>query len=109
MKKLIVFALMLTFLSLSAFAATGSGKITVISGGQVAGQALAAGEYKMTWTGEGDQVQVQIMAGKKTILTAPAKLVDRPQASSNDAVLISEGKIKEVRFSGKKTVLVFEQ
>lgn len=109
MKRWMVFALLLTFVSLSAFAATGSGKINVISSGQIAGQSLAAGQYKMTWSGEGDQVQVQIMSGKKTLLTTPAKLVERPYASSSDAVLISEGKIKEVRFSGKKTVLVFEQ
>lgn len=109
MKKLMIFALLLTFVSLSAFAATGSGKINVVSAGQIAGQSLAAGEYKMIWTGEGDQVQVQIMKGKSTVVTAPAKLVEREYKSNNDAVLVSEGKIKEVRFSGKKTVLVFER
>ncbi|HYG98380.1 MAG TPA: hypothetical protein VD837_04560 [Terriglobales bacterium] len=108
MKKLIVFALMLTF-ALSAFAATGSGKVNVISSGLIAGQQLAAGEYKMVWTGEGEQVQVQIMKGKNTLITAPAKVVEREFKALNDAVLTSEGKIKEVRFSGKKTTLVFEQ
>lgn len=109
MKKLIVFALMLTFVSLSAFAATGSGKINVVSAGQIAGQSLAAGQYKLTWTGEGDKVQVRIMKGKDTVVKAPAKLVEREYKANNDSVLVSDGKIKEVRFSGKKTVLVFEQ
>jgi len=42
---------------------------------KVAGADLAPGDYKLTWEGTGPDVTVNFVAGKKTVATAPAKLV----------------------------------
>ncbi len=42
---------------------------------KVAGTQLTPGEYKMTWEGNGPDVTVSILAGKKTVATTPARLV----------------------------------
>lgn len=42
----------------------------------VAGTQLAPGQYKLTWEGSGANVTVFFAKGKKTIATAPAKLVN---------------------------------
>jgi hypothetical protein len=41
----------------------------------VAGTQLAPGQYKVTWEGAGSDVKVSFTEGKKTLATAPAKLV----------------------------------
>lgn len=45
---------------------------------QVAGTELASGQYKMMWEGNGSDVTVSFLDGKKTVATAPAKLVSKP-------------------------------
>jgi hypothetical protein len=41
----------------------------------VAGTQLSPGHYKLTWEGDGPDTTVSFAEGKKTIATAPAKLV----------------------------------
>lgn len=111
MKKLICVVLMAVF-SLSAFAAGTAGKanMTLSNSAQLAGKQLPAGDYKLTWTGEGNDVKVTVVnAYKKEVVTAAAKVVERPQAAPNNAVIKGDdGNIKQVWFSGKKTAIVFE-
>lgn len=111
MKKLICVVLVALF-SLSAFAAGTAGKasMSLTAPAQLAGKQLAPGNYKLQWTGEGNEVKVTVLnSNKKEVVTASAKLVDRPQAASDDAVVKGEdGSIKQVWFGGKKMSLVFE-
>ena len=44
----------------------------------VAGTQLAPGNYKMIWQGNGPDVSVSFIEGKKIVATAPAKLVTDP-------------------------------
>lgn len=44
----------------------------------IAGTPLAAGQYKLIWEGAGPNVTVNFLEGKKTVATAPAKLVSNP-------------------------------
>lgn len=93
-------------LSMSAFAATGT--MNLISAGKVNGTQLNAGTYKLTWTGEGSNVQVNI-EGKGVKMTVPATVVNNPNKADHDMVLKSaEGNVQEIHFGGKKTVLKFE-
>jgi hypothetical protein len=107
--KYVVYALILTFaLSLTVVAANNpSGSMNLITAGKVNGTNLNAGEYKLTWTGQGNNVQVNII-GKGVKLTAPATIVNNDKNALHDAVVkSSDGSIQEVVFGGKKTVLKF--
>ena len=74
MKRLFGCALMLTLVVAPALAAKNSQSISLASPVKVGTTNLTAGNCKVTWTGEGDAVQVTLEANGKSI-TVPAKLV----------------------------------
>jgi type IV secretory pathway protease TraF len=92
--------------SLFAVAADNSANIIVPSATQVNGKALAAGSYKVSWTGT-DNVQVTFVQDKKVIAESPAKLVDAGSVSVRNMLLNEGGSLKELRLAGKKSVLKF--
>lgn len=104
--KNITYAIILTMvLSVTAFAANGS--MNLLNPGKVNGTELKAGEYKLTWTGQGNTVQVNIV-GKGVKMTVPAAVVNDTKTSRNDSVVKStDGSIQEVHFSGKTLVVKF--
>ena len=68
--------ILLTMISAAAFAAdSGSGKIRLDSAVKVGSTKLPAGDYKVTWSGSGDNAQVTLTQGK-TKATATAQLVE---------------------------------
>jgi hypothetical protein len=80
----------------------------------VSGQSLPAGSYLLSWSGNGPNVQVNIMKGKQVVATAPAKLMDLNQKASDDtAILKSNGdgskSLAQVQFSGSKQALSFDE
>ena len=100
-------------LTATAFAATNSANIKLFGAAQLNGKSLAAGEYKVKWESHSPEADVTFLQGKKAVATAHAKLVDRGQAARENAVVTranSDGSesIVEIRFEGKKSVLVFE-
>jgi hypothetical protein len=105
-KSLVVgLALLLTS---SAFAAS-KANFTLNSDASVNGTKLKAGDYKLEWDGNGPNVEVSILQGKKVVAKVPAKVVGLDKASTNDAaVLKQEGgdsTLAGVRFQGKKYAL----
>lgn len=94
--------------SLIAVAADNNTSILVGSATQVAGKPLAAGSYKVIWTGTDSNVQVTFKQDKKVIAEVPAKLVDGDSVSVRNSVLTQGGSLKELRIAGKKAVLKFE-
>jgi hypothetical protein len=50
----------------------------------IGGIQLKAGEYSVAWDGEGPNVELKIMQGKKVLATAPAHAVDLKQAPDSD-------------------------
>ncbi|HEY1799636.1 MAG TPA: hypothetical protein VGG46_01780 [Terriglobales bacterium] len=96
-------------LAASAFASN-KGAFQLNNTVSVNGKQLQAGDYSVTWEGEGPDVQLNIMKGRKLVAQAPAKVVVIDQASgSNQAVVErnSDGtaSLKELRFGGKKFAL----
>jgi len=59
----------------------------------VAGTKLAAGEYKVTWQGNGPDVTVSFVEGRKVVATAPARLVNQ-QPSEPGAIETEAGSDK---------------
>jgi len=76
MKRTLGFALMLASLSVPALAAKNSQTVTFGDPVRVGSTQLPAGDYKVSWTGSGPNVQVTIGDKGKNTVTVPAKLVD---------------------------------
>jgi hypothetical protein len=76
MKRFLSFAFVLAALSIPAFAAKNSQSITLSDSVKIGSTQLAAGTYKITWTGTAPNVQLTITARGITPVTVPAKLVD---------------------------------
>jgi predicted lysophospholipase L1 biosynthesis ABC-type transport system permease subunit len=96
-------------LAASAFAAN-KGAFQLNNTVSVNGKQLQAGDYSVTWDGDGPDVQLNIMKGRKVVAQTAAKVVPVDQASgSNQAVVLrnSDGSasLKELRFNGKKFAL----
>lgn len=91
----------------AAFAASGSAQINLSSAATVNGTELKPGSYKVTWTGEGDNVSVTFKSGK-TEVKAPAKMAQTDfRVPSTALVTDKSGAIKELRPAGKTTALQF--
>lgn len=77
MKRALGCALILGLLSIQGFAATNSKKVNFPGATTVGTTPLPAGDYKVSWTGDGPSVQVKIVqlnAYHPLTLTVPAKL-----------------------------------
>ncbi len=104
-------ALLIAASATTALAA--SREITVRDGTLVNGRTLSDGEYTFKWTGTGDNVKVSVVRGMQNYGVIPAALETRPEAMTSDAVIYEKAgdntwKIKEIRFAGKKEVLVLK-
>jgi len=96
-------------LASSAFAAT-KGQLALQSSTTVNGTKLTPGEYKLQWDGTGPNVEVSIMRGKNVLAKVPAKLVDLPTPSQNNAAVVKNNDdgtstLSAVRFEGKRFAL----
>ena len=96
-------------LATSAFAAN-KGSLQVHEAISVNGQQLTPGDYKVQWDGNGPNVELSIMQGKKVITKVPAHMVDLSKASNADAAVVKSNgdgskSLAEVRLSGKKFAL----
>ena len=76
MKRFFGFALMLVLLAAPAFASQKPQTVTFAVAVQVGSTQLPAGDYKLTWTGSGSDVQVTLTQNKKAVVTFPAKAVE---------------------------------
>lgn len=95
-------------LASSAFAAT-KANLTLNNATTINGTKLKAGEYKLEWDGTGN-VEVSVLQGKKVVAKIPAKVVDLPSASQNDAAVVTKNDdgtstLAGARFQGKKYAL----
>ncbi|MBZ5720572.1 MAG: hypothetical protein LAO03_09350 [Acidobacteriia bacterium] len=96
-------------LATSAFAAN-KGSLKVDEPVNVNGKQLTAGDYKVSWEGNGPSVELHIMQGKNVVATVPAKMVDLPRAASDDGAVVNTNgdgsrTLSQIRFSGKKYAL----
>ncbi len=101
----LAFALLLaTF----AFAAN-KAPMQVLNPVSVSGKQLAAGDYTVSWEGNGPAVEVSILKGKNVIAKVPAKMVDLPQAPSRNSIITTNNagvsELVQIQFNGKKWAL----
>jgi len=93
----------------NAFAAGGShkGSLQISDPIQVNGKNLPAGEYTVTWSGEGNAVNVNFARGGKVLATAPANVVSLDEKSSDNIYELKTSstgskELSALRFSGQK-------
>jgi hypothetical protein len=72
----------------------------------VQGKELPAGNYKIEWTGNGPDVNINITQGRKTVMTVPARVVQEQVANDNDAYISKNHKdgsktLDQILFAGK--------
>jgi hypothetical protein len=96
-------------LATSAFASN-KGSLAVTDSCTVGGTHLAAGDYKVSWDGNGPDVQLSIMKGHSVVATVPAHMVELSNSPQRDSAIVSSNSdgsksISEIRFSGKKYAL----
>jgi hypothetical protein len=101
------------FLSTSAFAANTIKKsLHLYEKVAVAGKLLAPGDYKVEWSGSGPDVEVNIVQGRETVATAPARIVSRGSSNEQDGYALNAGtggnqSLAQVFFSGERFDLDF--
>ena len=94
--------------SASAFAANMSKKsLHLYENVTIQGKQLAPGDYKVEWSGPGPNVKIDILKGKQTVATAPARMVSQAHSNDQDGYALKEGKdgnqfLSQVFFSGEK-------
>jgi hypothetical protein len=71
----------------SALAAT-KGSMELLRPANIAGTQLAAGSYTVQWEGAGDQVQLQILKGKKSLASTNAHVVKLEHPLSENSVVV---------------------
>ena len=103
---LLALALVLTT---SVFAAN-TASFSVQDAINVNGTQLQAGNYRVAWSGNGSNVEVNIMKGNKVVATTPAHMVDLSSPARNDASVLNTNadgtrSLSEIRFAGKKYAL----
>jgi hypothetical protein len=95
-------------LSGSAFAGNGNKKsLHIDSTVTVEGKPLAAGEYKVEWSGTGPDVKLNILKGKETVATVDAHIVSVPVSYKQDGYSATAAKdgnpaVTLIFFSGEK-------
>lgn len=73
----------------------------------VQGRQLAPGNYKVEWSGAGPEVKINILQGRETVATAPARIVSQAESNSQDGYALKPGKngqqnLAQVFFTGEK-------
>jgi len=94
----------------TAFAAANKTSIQVNNGVTVGGKTLSPGKYTVTWEGQGQNVDLTVIKGKELIVKTPARLLDLPGVSANNAVVVKDNPdgtraLSQIQISGKKFVL----
>ncbi len=96
-------------LETSAFAAN-KGSLQVSDPVTVSGKQLAPGEYTVKWEGNGPNVELNILQGKKVVATMPARLIDLNRSADGNSAVVRKNDdgsrtLAEIRFAGKKYAL----
>ncbi len=110
--KALFLLLAIMVVTVAAVAADGAGKFVVRDNVQLNGTQLSAGEYKITWQGNGDKVDVTVLKNNKKVTTTSAKVTELDAPSPYDSVMLrtdgNNKNVTEIRFGGKKSAIVFE-
>jgi hypothetical protein len=100
-------------LALSAMAGSeNKGTLRLYDNVNVQGKQLSPGTYKVEWNGQGPEVQLNILDGKNTVATVPARVVPVTTKNDQDGYTADNENgsrtLKELFFRGKSYQLEIE-
>ena len=89
-------------------------RIAIGDGSSVGATALKAGSYKVSWNGEGDQVQVTFARSNETVAQAKGRFVSRSSKASHTGIVVRDNgggsrTITELVIRGRSEVIVLDQ
>ena len=89
-------------------------KITLSSPAVVKGTALAPGDYKLSWTADGDKADVTIASKGKVVTEAHGTVVTKEKSAIEDEVVFKKGGdgslvLSGIRPRGAKDFIVFPE
>ena len=107
--KSLIFTMTLALATFAYAGAAHKGSLHISDPVQVNGKQLPAGDYTVTWDGDGPSVNLHISLDRKELVSAAAKVVPLPKTVSSDAALVSNNQgqreLTAMRFSGKQIEL----
>lgn len=79
----------------------------------VSGHQLAPGEYKLTWNGAGQNIELNIISRGKVAATVPARLIEVDGKSRDNATVERKNddgteSLIQINFAGKQYALAFD-
>ena len=104
----LAFLLLMFMLSIASFAATNSKEITLYDITKIGNAELQPGTYKVTWNGNGPDVQVDFLKNKQVVASGAAKLENARRETDSVQTRTGDGGssiLEEIDF--KNTQLVF--
>jgi hypothetical protein len=106
-------AVVLLFAVGAAAVTKGSISINVANPMSVGGKQIDPGDLRITWVRTSPEAKVSFASRGKLVVEAQGKFVTRDTKSGRDTMVMEPGAnggyiLKEIRFQGKKEVLVFE-
>ncbi len=110
---LISFALGVLLVSVASAAGKGSLQVTLNRPMVVAGTPLGPGSCMIAWTSHSPETDLKFAMHGKVVAEAHGKMVERPEKAVQDTLVTvrdDSGRevLKEIRFEGKKSVLVLD-
>jgi hypothetical protein len=81
--------------------------LSLSSPAKIGNSQLQSGDYKVVWEGNGPDVQVSFLQGKKTVATVPAKLVEHAATYNSVETSGADNNSKILSIAWKKQSLVF--
>jgi len=93
--------------------AANKGTMKLFDAASVGGKQIPAGEYAVTWEGNGPTVDVKVMKGSKVVATTPAQLVDLKRMPDNDGTTTKSNggqgpTVTQIFFRGKSQALALD-
>lgn len=91
-----------------------SGSMDLSDTAQIGSTQVMPGNYKVEWTGNGDNVQVTILKGKKTVATTEGKIVQLAERAPSDAVVTrtlsnNTKAVEQIQFDNRTEALSLNQ
>ena len=88
------------------------GNLNLASPTQIGSTQVSPGDYKVEWSGTGDNVQVNILKGKNVVATTEGKLVELSKKAENNSVTTraldnDTRALVEIQFDNRTESLVF--
>jgi hypothetical protein len=102
-----ILAMALAMPAISMAATKSQESVSLSKPAKVGESQLQPGNYKVVWDGNGPDVQVSFLQGKKTVATVPAKLVEHASTYNTVETSDADNTSKILSIGWKKQSLVF--